>query len=385
MADQSTETTVTGIGGRIGNAIGGVLVGLIMVVAAFPLLFLNEGRSVKTYRSLAEGERVAVSVAADKVDAANEGKLVHLSGQATTVETLRDPQFGVSANAIRLSRAVEMYQWQEKKSTKHTKQMGGSDQATTTFTYAKAWSRDLINSGEFKENADHKNPGAMPFANESFYAENVRVGAFSLSSELIRNIGGAADLAIDRAPANLRALPGKPLALTGTGFYFGKDPSQPEVGDLKVAFSVVHPQVVSILAQQTGNALSGYQTKAGGVIEQVRLGTESAAAMFQAAREANSLLTWILRAAGILLLFIGFILIFKPLSVLADVVPFIGSLVSMGMGALAFGLALSFSLLTIAIAWIAYRPVLGAGLLAVALAAFVWAVKGKKPKTTAKG
>jgi hypothetical protein len=37
--------------GRIGGAIKGVLVGLTLFLVAFPILFWNEGRAVRTYRS----------------------------------------------------------------------------------------------------------------------------------------------------------------------------------------------------------------------------------------------------------------------------------------------------------------------------------------------
>jgi hypothetical protein len=55
-----------------------------------------------------------VTVDASSVDPANEGKLVHLTAKAVTDETLADDMFGVSANAIKLRRNVEMYQWKEK-------------------------------------------------------------------------------------------------------------------------------------------------------------------------------------------------------------------------------------------------------------------------------
>ena len=45
--DQFTEVEHVSWFGRIGGAFKGILVGLIMFVAAFPLLFWNEGRSVK--------------------------------------------------------------------------------------------------------------------------------------------------------------------------------------------------------------------------------------------------------------------------------------------------------------------------------------------------
>lgn len=114
MSDDSyTEVTNQSWFSRIGGAIKGIIFGFILFIIAFPLLFWNEGRAVKTYKSLKEGSGAVISVLADQVDPNNEGKLVHLSGRASTEETLTDPVFGVSENALRLRRKVEMYQWQE--------------------------------------------------------------------------------------------------------------------------------------------------------------------------------------------------------------------------------------------------------------------------------
>jgi hypothetical protein len=63
---------------------------------------------------------------------------------------------------------------------------------------------------------------------------------------------------------------------------------------------------------------------------------------------------------------IGLSMIFKVFSVLADVLPFLGSIVEAGTGFIAFLLAGVLSLITIAVAWIVFRPLLGIILLAVA-------------------
>ena len=75
-ADTFTEVTDQSWFSRIGGSIKGVLVGLILFVAAFPVLFWNEGRAVKTARSLTEGAAAVIEVSADAPDPGNEGKLV---------------------------------------------------------------------------------------------------------------------------------------------------------------------------------------------------------------------------------------------------------------------------------------------------------------------
>jgi hypothetical protein len=51
--------------------------------------------------------------------------------------------------------------------------------------------------------------------------------------------------------------------------------------------------------------------------------------------------------------------------------PFLGDLIAMGTGLFAFLLSLPFTLLTIAVAWIAYRPLLAGILIAIAVVSVV--------------
>ena len=115
-----------------------------------------------------------------------------------------------------------------------------------------------------------------------------------------------------------------------------------------------------------------------------QLGSLTAEAMFQQAEESNRLMTWILRFVGCLLMFFGIAAILRPLSVLADVVPLFGNIVGAGTSIIALLIAALFSLLTIGVAWIVYRPLIGAAVLAVAAAVvFLIVTRMKKGKAAA--
>lgn len=101
-ADRHTLVTRQSWGSRLGNSLKGVIVGLILFLLAFPLLFWNEGRAVRQKRALEEGAAAVTSVASERVESANEGQLIHLSGVATVSETLSDAQFEVAVTALRL-------------------------------------------------------------------------------------------------------------------------------------------------------------------------------------------------------------------------------------------------------------------------------------------
>ena len=80
MPDSFTESSSQSIFGRLGDAIKGVLLGLILIPVAIVLLFWNEGRAVKTATSLKQGASAVVSITPDSVHPANEGlSLIHIS------------------------------------------------------------------------------------------------------------------------------------------------------------------------------------------------------------------------------------------------------------------------------------------------------------------
>src|SRR5260370_2728639 len=109
--DEVTETQETSWLQRVGQSFAGVIFGILLIVGACVLLFWNEGRAVKTARALTEGAGVVQSVAADKVDPANEGKLIHVIGTLATSGPVTDAEFGMKSSGVRLIRHVELFQW----------------------------------------------------------------------------------------------------------------------------------------------------------------------------------------------------------------------------------------------------------------------------------
>ncbi|MCX6880335.1 MAG: TMEM43 family protein [Verrucomicrobia bacterium] len=385
MADEFTDITSQSWGGRILDSIKGILVGIILVPISVILLFWNENRAVDTARGLKEGAAAVVSIDEGTVVPANERKLVHLSGEATSSEVLRDPMFAVSATAIRLTRTVEMYQWKEEKSSETRKKLGGGSETVTNSKYLKTWSASLINSADFKEPENHRNPAAMLAPPLPTVASDVKLGAFKLPSGVIAKMTGDEPLAATEADLAKTApeLQGK-LKLDAGAFYVGQDPTSPALGDQRVTFKVLKPAVWSVIARQTGDTLEPFVPHVGPAIERVESGTVSADLMFQHAASENAMLTWGLRLGGFVLMALGLGLIIKPLSVLADVLPFLGNVIGVGGVITAMLLAFVGSLVVIAVAWFAVRPLLTIGLGAVALVGLVMAWRrGKRRRAIA--
>jgi len=340
----------------------------VLFILSFPLLIWNETRAFKATHGLAEAGQGVVALSADHLDPANDDQLVHVTGLATTEDTLRDPLFGVADRAIQLLRLVEMYQWIEQQTTAH--HAFGGERTSYTYTYQPGWSATLIDSGKFNQGAGHQNPPAMPYPSWKFSAERVSLGAFRLSADQTRRVHHPLVLPVDQAALSrvAAALRGN-LVVGSDGRFYRGNPAKPQIGDVRISFQVTRPMVVSVLAKQAGNTLEPYRTRGDDpvVIDELRLGTVSAAEMLGSAQTNSRVLTWILRVCGLVLMG-GVALVFKPLVGVADAVPYVGELLQMGLAVFTVVVTLTLGLTTIALTWLAYRPLQGMELLGLAAA-----------------
>lgn len=373
-----TETTSRSWFGRLKESFKGIIVGLIFVAGGVMLLFWGEGRAVKRAKALEEGASTVISVSAQAPQPGNEGKLVHFSGLTETFDELRDPLFGVITNGVKLVRNVEMYQWEENSESEERNKLGGGTETVTTYTYEKTWSSREIDSSSFKEREGHENP-SMPFSSETFVSEPVVIGDWILGGPFVGQLDldepkavGEADLSGVSETVRDRML------AKNDGFYLPApdgDGISTRIGDVRVSFQVVPHTTVSVVGRQVGNSLVSYQAKTKSNIHLLEYGSKAADAMFETAKQQNTVLTWVLRGVGFFVIFIGLAAILKPLSVIADVVPFIGNVVEAGTTFIAFLLAAILSLITIAVGWMFYRPLLGITLLVVVGLLLWWMLK----------
>ncbi len=372
-SDSFTEVTHQSWGSRLQEQASKSVIGFVMFLAAFPLLFWNEGRAVDVAKALEEGKGAVIPVTSDAVDASNNGQLIHFSGEATTDEQLADLDFGVETGALKLRRTTEMYQWDEEKEERKEKTSGGGEKTVTSYKYRKTWSENHIDSGSFRKRAGHENPAAIPYESDEYVADRIVVGAFQLSPSLIEKIDAFEEM---RLPANaVEQIGGRTVHRTGNSLYVGDSPSSPQIGDLKVRFEIIPTETeVSVVSRQNGSRLEPYLSKTG-TVELLQVGLASADLMFNAAEEELAMETWLLRIVGIAMMAIGLTMLFKILETVIDRIPFvgihIGTVVGVGTTLIAILIALPLALLTIAIAWFFARPIVSIVLLVLAIGGFV--------------
>lgn len=415
-----TETTYRSWGSRMGGAFKGILTGLVMIALGTILLYWNEGRTVKTGGAINEARSVAVGAGdISKPDPALEGKVVYATGRADTQDVLEDPIFGAQAKAINIARKVEYYQWIEHSKQEKRKKLGGGEETVTTYTYTREWVNSPVDSNSFRD-AEYqmRNKVLAQYTNETLYAPRVTFGAYKLPDFLKRAIGGAVPLDIQPddekkkelfeglatgyKPVESIPVPAETLSpdmvsadtaasvvqerprdryvhAQGNVLYLGKNPGSPQIGDVRVTFTQVPPADVSIIAQITGDTFEEFTASNGYTFSRLNMGTASMEKMFAGAESENTTMGWILRVVGTLVVVAGLGAVLRPLSVIADVIPIVGTIVGAGTGIVAFLLGVAWSLLVIAVAWIRFRPLLAGSLLgaAVVLMGLLY-MKGRK-------
>ncbi len=348
--------------------------GLLICAAAVFLLFWNEGRGVRTARSLSEGRTRVVSISAGAVDPANDGRLVHVIGPLHTPDAgVRDPELGIRfPDLVKVRRSVEMYQW------KGTDKSKGSD---PSYKYKKVWDNDRIDSTDYA--GDRKNP-PFPFPYKKMTADTVKIGAFVLSDGVARRITPSDKIRLeaDRIDRLAPALKDRAMIYDG-GIYIAAggtpDPTDPRIGDIRIVYYGAGETTISVVAQQRGDRLVPSVGTEGVELAMLEPGRLDAAQLFAEAARRNTFMTWVLRFMGLFLLFAGMRLTLPEPAKLAGGVPVLGRIARSGRTLAAAITAVALSLVVIGASWFIHRPLTAAfaaaGILVLAAVAYRYRTK----------
>lgn len=333
-----------------------------LLIGGIILLWWNEGNYVKVASAIKEAQSDYVQVKDGKVESANDGKVIATSGKLVVSEDAKDEAFKISVNSALLSRRVEMYQWDE------------DCDEDNHCSYSKKWDDTAISSSSFKEG--HSNP-SMPFDSEVFYSNSVSMGDFSLTKDNLEYLSANKEYTLKQEDATNNS-----MTIVDNYLFKGKGTlSKPEVGDLRIKFKYLYATDVSAVGVQSGNNITGFIGKSGKTVMYTMEGVHTGDELFQKLVDNNKMMTWLLRLVGCLLLISAIACIFTPLTKLANYVPIFGNLVNTATGLVSIVVGLALSIIVIAIAWIAYRPV--ASVIAIAIAiGLVWLLmtRGKNKK-----
>jgi hypothetical protein len=135
-----------------------------------------------------------------------------------------------------------------------------------------------------------------------------------------------------------------------------------------VSYQASTIDAASVVGVQRGDTLVPYTAQNGRQIYLVEEGLRTAEEMFQTAVANNTFKTWMLRIGLMVLLFLGFKALFGVVDVIASILPFLGWITASVTSLISFALTLVVGGITMAIAWVYFRPVLALMIFTVALA-----------------
>ena len=403
-----TETRTTGYGSRLGNSCMAIPIGIILFLVATAMLWWNEGRAVHRAQDIKQVAKTAQSIG----DIANantslDGQLIHTTGTAATNDILADELFGIQTNALAIVRSAEYYQWMENEKHEKKDKLGGQEVETITYTYERGWSPDPINSSRFKD-PDYKDVNNVIWEIDDMrtIASNVSFGAYTLPELFISDIVSkqsdntsplmisADNPALKQINENVMKALGDNVRreaaqvkdslayvhVFGNQVYIGFNPSNPSIGDIRLTFEQLAPSCnVSLIAVPSNGTFTTFQAKHDANEYELRIGTWTLDQMIKQANDENATLTWFIRILGVILVIAALKMVFSILVTLLKLVPFLASIMNLGVSLVCGVLGFVWSLIVIAIAWIFYRPLLGIALLVIAGGLVYWLViKGKK-------
>jgi len=361
-------------GSRFLNSIGAIFIGIAVAFICLIALACNEGRNVNAIRAYDEFGKNLIETGSAQVNPGNDGKLVAIRG-SLSFSPVSDPAYRITANSFVLLRAVEMYQWREKRE-------GSSTDAEVKYTYYGSWETSYVNSSGFYDSsfANKPWPSEAIYQSGTVYADDTKLGDFNLTTDQLKGL--SVDIVL-KIPESTPLPAGFSRSSDGRYIHNG-NLSDPKVGDLRISFLSSEVTKASMLGKQQGNAIVSYTSKNGTRIDRLFPGERDGAQMVDQLQAENSAVTWFLRILLTVLVCAGLAMFLTPIQVLVSFIPFLGKYLGKATKKIAQVIGgivgVTLSLLIIAISWIAVRPLIGIPLLIVVAGLIVLLVRYKKSK-----
>ncbi len=335
---------------KVKNSVQGVILGIIFLLAGTILIWWNEGNTVKNLKAVDEIQKNVIDIKSDSINPSNDQKLIATNGEVNILdESLKDDTFGIEQKSIKLKRIVEIYQWKE------TEKKDSNDRVT--YQYEKDWTTELIDSSDFHKSG-YTNPTYQPYNNETFIAEEVKIGQFYLNKEQKENIA---------TPTRLEIIEDSYLPygyqIKNNYITNAQDMNNPNIGDIRISYVYNSYKNISILALQNEDSFTDYISSNGVKINRVEEGLLNSNAIINKIISENKMMKWIFRGLGAILVILGYTFILNLITTATSFIPIIGNIVGTGIALVSFLIGCIHSLIIFTIAWIRFRPIIGICLL----------------------
>ena len=371
MPDKFTEVTTKSWGSRIMNSFMGVVIGFVMFIVSFGVLYWNEGRVDMS--KIAE-KAVDIEATSD-ASATADKQLISSTGVLNSEEKIGD-NYLKAGNFIAIKRNVEMYAWEEDKEDKTKTNVGGSETTETTYTYKKVWTSSPEDSADFKISEGHINP-AMTLDENTVRVTSAQFGIYNVDMNEV-DLPDYRDIKLNNDNvvfADDLKLANEQFLFKGTGTI-----SSPVVGDLRVSYSVVHSPLENATIfgklDLANSAITPFYAEKNTELYRVFEGSRDTA--ISTMKSEYTMWLWIFRGIGFALMWLGLMSILGPISVFLDVLPILGTIGRGGIGFITFIVSLVLSAVTILVSIIIHNVIALAIVILAVIAGVIWYLKSKK-------
>ncbi len=374
--DSYTTVTTKWYGSRIMDSIKWIFFWLILFIASFFVLWMNEATV-----DMSEIAKTSVEVSPEKYDSNFDWKFVSVTWEIKTDEKIWDDLYLKPGNYISLSRKVEMYSWVETEKSDTDTNMWGSQTTTTTYEYSKEWVEYPENSNDFQVSDGHHNPEKYldsiqkRVVNSKVWIYDLDTSSISLASEsqinLNKDIIILPENDLTNKNSSLETLSWTTstwVTLTWTISTWTITPdsiswislvnwylfewkwklSNPLVWDIRVSYTALKNWAgVTVMWKQNWEKLESYTDKDWNRLYRVFHWSRDDA--ISTLRTEYLFKLWWVRALWFILMWIGLALLLWPISVVLDVLPILWSLGRGIIGIITFIIALVLSVITILI------------------------------------
>lgn len=186
---------------------------------------------------------------------------VKVYGLLVPGDAVYDPLFGVGGDYLSVHREVQYYQWDESSSLR--KEDGRSN---VSYSYKRAWYGEPIASDGFMNESSHTNTVRFTLPDTTFYSRGARINDYLVCHAIIDSVphllqdSVTLDTASDVFLAGIAAVTHHdsiPWCRDDNCIYFGEDPDNPQVGDVRVVFRLRRSQQWwHVLARAWGERLN---------------------------------------------------------------------------------------------------------------------------------
>jgi hypothetical protein len=333
------------------NPLTGILGGALIFLCAFPVLYFNEAQ---------ENLSKVAEQAVEYNEALESSYLGYTVGAFSATNKANDPL--LTREFVAVTRKVEMYGYIETQSTTTTN--SGNTQSSFNseirYTYSKAW---LVNPGQTTTWRGRTSdfPRDLPI-NYNTWIVNLPQPRTSTSTGLsINNIpvdGTNLDLsASNDLSVTQDMIVNNSYTVVLNDLYFTNqerfDLSTPLIGDVRISFTVIEfDDQGLLLGNIDNNQFSAFTTDSGNIMYRFFNGESTIENVVSRLQTEYQLTIWIFRVVGFLMLFVGLLLSFKPISTLFNFIPIFGSVGSGLFTIMLFVVSLVLAITTIVISLI---------------------------------